>query len=406
MGLFSFFAGKSPEEIEMAGDKYFKVNEFGAAKLEYEKAVRKAVSKFPEKANLISRLDEKLTNARESLARAHLQNSRELGESGNIDEAIDLLKLSLELTADDALKNEITVLIKDLHSHLSSEEPEAAENYLSGAEPFPAEGQRDSDEEYFSILINALPDDIRNAYQNYGPAFKQGYIALNNGDFETAAENLTQAMEAADSGQPLIPLELSTALANLGQYDRAREILTDFIQDDPEEVRAYQGLCDLYWIDQDYEAAIAVIEQCPAPLSETFPIRMLLGETLFQMGRYEDAEALFVACEDRFGENEIVSRALAKTYEAMGNPEKARDIYARILGGCAKCGVRTDPFIQQRYAELCFACGERSERLLNLYLSIMRDDPDNKDSYYQRIYELFEAQGNTAEADRYKSFIQ
>lgn len=406
MGLFSFFAGKSPEEIEMAGDKFFKVKEFGAAKLEYEKAARKAQNKFPEKGNLISRLDEKLTDARESLARIHLQNSRELGESGNIDEAIDLLKLSLELTADDALKNEIADLIKDLHSHLSSEGPEATENYLSGTEPFPAEEQHDSDEEYFSILINALPDDTRNAYQNYGPAFRQGYIALNNGDFQTAEEKLTHAMQEADSGQPLIPLELSTALVNLGQYDRARDILTDFIEDYPEEVRAYQGLCDLYWINQDYDAAIAVIEKCPAPLNETLPIRILLGETLFQMGRYEDAEDLYVACEERFGDNEIVSRALARTYEAMGDPEKARDIYAGILGGCAKCGVRTDPFIQQRYAELCFVCGERSERLLNLYLSIMRDDPDNKDSYYQRIYELFDALGNTEEANRYKSFIQ
>lgn len=406
MGLFRFLAGKSPEEIEMAGDKFFKVNEFGAAKLEYEKAVKKVRSKFPEKGNLIPRLDEKLTNARESLARAHLQNSRELGESGNIDEAIDLLKLSLELTADDALKNEITGLIKDLHSHLVFEDPEATEDYLSGAEPFPDEGQHDGDEEYFSILINALPDDIRKAYQNYGPAFKQGYIALNNGDFQTAAEKLTHAMQAADLDQPLIPLELSTALANLERYDRAREILVDFIEDYPEEVRAYQGLCDLYWLDQDYDAAIAVIEKCPAPLNETFPIRLLLGETLFQMGRYEDAKDMFVACGDRFGENEIVSRALAKTYEAMGNPEKARDIYALILGGCAKCGVRTDPFIQQRYAELCFACGERSERLLSLYLSIMQDDPDNKHSYYQRIYELFEALGNTEEANRYKSFVR
>ncbi|MEZ4549974.1 MAG: hypothetical protein R2860_05040 [Desulfobacterales bacterium] len=84
-------------------------------------------------------------------------------------------------------------------------------------------------------------------------------------------------------------------------------------------------------------------------------------------------------------------------WEAMGK-RKPRDIYARILNGCARCGVRLDPFIRQRYAELCFACGERSERLLNLYLSIIQDDPDNKESHYERVYELYTALGEQAEA--------
>ena len=52
MGMFSFLTGKAPEEIELIGDKFFKTNEFGAAKIEYEKAVKKAKSKFPGKRKL------------------------------------------------------------------------------------------------------------------------------------------------------------------------------------------------------------------------------------------------------------------------------------------------------------------------------------------------------------------
>jgi len=406
MGLFSFLTGKSPEEIELIGDSFFKVKEFGAAKIEYEKAVNKIEKKFPEKENLIQRLYDKIKDSKEALALSHQQNSEHLIESENFSEAEDLLHLAFELTENDSLKEEINSMLKKLHKELVSDDPDDSKMFLSGSEPFPTAEEVGSDEEYFSILCNALPEDARKAYQGYDQAFKHGFIALNNGDFQTAVEKFTESINRSDRHQPLITLELSTAWAHMGQYDRARELLEEFIEANDQEVRAYQMLCDIYWVTENYNDAIALIEQCPVPLSETFPIRILLGETYYQMGRYADAETLLLACENDFGQNEIITRSLAKTYEAMGNLEEARDIYGRLLNGCSQCGVRTDPFIQRRYAELCFACGERSSRLIDIYLSILRDDPDNKDDYHYRIYELYSALGDTAEASRYKAFIE
>lgn len=408
MGLFSFLTGKSPEEIELAGDKFFKAEEFGAAKIEYEKAADKAESKFPEKESLIQRLHGKIQDAKEALATAHLKNSQELIETENVDEAIDLLELALELTQNENLKHDIGDTLTKLQQGIAADAPEGTRMFMSGSEPFPTADEIDSDEEYFSILCNALPDDVQDAYHDYNQAFKQGYIALNNGDFETAVEKFTDSMNDSDVDQPLVPLELATALVHLMEFDRARDLLEDFIeQNGPEnpDVRAYQMLCDIYWVTQNHADAIILIDQCPSPVKESFPIRMLLGETYYQMEKYDEAESLFIDCEKQFGQNELITRALAKTYEAMGNLEKARDIYAQILNGCTRCGVRTDPFIKNRYAELCFACGDRSARLLELYLSILQEDPDNRENYYQRISALYTALGNTAEAARYKAFL-
>ena len=399
MGFFSFLGGKLPEEIELAGDKFFNAGEFGAAKLEYEKAAKKAQTRLPEKESLITRLHQKITDAKESLAAAHLASSRELMASGNTEEAMDLLHLALELTGDDQKKTEIQNII-----HAQPESLLPADD-AAGTEPLMDDEDAAFDDAYFSVLVNALPEDISAAYQGYSPAFRQGYIALNNGDFETAVSQFSLAMDLPDHDQPLIPLELATALVHLNQYDRARHLLEDFMAENPGDIRAYQALCDVFWMLRDFDAAIDLIENCPPPLNDTFPIKMLLGETFYQMEQYEAAKDLFVAIENNAGENEMVSRALARTYEAMGDAETARDIYARILNGCARCGVRTDPYIKQRYAELCFACGERSERLLNLYLSIMQEDPDNKETYYEWIYELYDALGDKAEAARYKSMM-
>lgn len=403
MGMFSFLTGKAPEEIELIGDKFFKTNEFGAAKIEYEKAVKKAESKFPGKENLINRIYEKITDSKEALAKTHLQNSEHLVESENFDEAVDLLELALELTQNETLKQDIQNRLDKLLQAYAPVDPEDSQMFMSEADPFPTAEEIDNDEEYFSILCNSLPVDLKKEYKSYDQSFKQGYIALNNGDFQTAVVKFTDSMNSAAQSQPLVPLELSTALVNLGEFDRARYLLEDFIEKNDQEVRAYQMLCDIYWVMGNYDNAIILIDQCPPSLKETFPILMLLGETCYQMKRYAEAETLFIDCEKNFGQNEIVSRSLAKTYEATGNLEKARDIYEQILNGCTKCGVRSDPFILRRYADLRFACNERSIQLLELYLSILQEDPDNKDDYYQRIFEIYTALGNTAEAQRYQS---
>ncbi len=410
MGLFSFLTGKAPEEIELIGDNFFKAKEFGAAKIEYEKAVNKIKSKFPEKENLLTRLSEKIKSSKEALALAHQQNGEHLIQSQSYAEAEDLLHLAYELTENANLKEKIKTTLKKLHQNIASDfvsdDPVDLKVHMSGSEPFPTTEEIDDDEEYFSILCNPLPEDVRKAYQDYDQVFKQGFIALNNGDFETAVEKFTDSINRSDHEQRLIPLELATAWIHMEQYDRAQNLLEEFIEANDQEIRAYQMLCDIYWVAENYDDAMELIEQCPASVKETFPVRMLLGETYYQMGEYRDAEKLFLECENSSVQNEIVTRSLAKTYEAMGNLEKARDIYVQILDGCTKCGVRSDPFILRRYAELCFACGERTTRLLELYLSILQDDPDNKSESCQRIYELYNALGNPSEANRYLSFIK
>jgi tetratricopeptide (TPR) repeat protein len=401
MGLFSFLTGKAPEEMELAGDKFFKAAEFGAAKMEYEKAAGKAESKFPEKVNLIERLYGKITDAKEALAQKHLENSEHLMESDNCDEALDLLELALELTQNEDLKQDIQNRLNEMNRAFESGDADVSKVYLSGSEPFPSAEETDNDE-YFLILCNSLPEDIRKEYRTYDKTFKKGFIALNSGDFQTAVKMFTESLNAEGRSQPLVPLELSTALVHLNQFDQARTLLEDFIEENNQDVRAYQMLCDIYWVSGNHDNAIILIDQCPSPLKESFPIQMLLGETCFQMERYHEAESLFIACEKDFGPNEILSRSLAKTYEALGDLETARDIYEKILNGCTKCGVRSDPFILRRYAELRFACDERSTQLLELYLSILQEDPDNKDEYFQRIHALYTAMGNTAEAARYQ----
>jgi hypothetical protein len=63
-----------------------------------------------------------------------------------------------------------------------------------------------------------------------------------------------------------------------------------------------------------------------------------------------------------------------------------------------------DPFIKQRYADLCFDSGDYSTRILELYLSLVHEDPGNKTHYYRKISRIYSSLGHEEEADRYRAF--
>jgi tetratricopeptide (TPR) repeat protein len=402
MGLFSFLGGKAPEEIEMTGDAYVRIEEFGAAKIEYEKALQKAQKKCPEKSNLISRLSEKITRANEALAASHLRNAQALIFSENFDEAEGLLHLVLELSNDERVKEKALADLEAMRKNSKTpvfRDHEAVEPMVAHMDH--GEGYKNLDD-YFFLLCSTLPEDVQQEYHRYGRAFKTGYVALNSGDFEKAAVDLETAMREHSIPHSQIPVELATALVHLNRSDEAAGILEKYIDETPGSLRGYQALCEVYWDTGEYESAVDLLNACPDELKAGLPVRMLLGETFYQSGKYAEALNVFEKAMDAFGFNEMIARSLAKSHEAAGNIQQAKTLYGQIMTACRSCQTRTDPFIKGRYAELCFQSGEKSDRLLDVYFSLAQEDPDNKHQYYQRIHQIYEHMGNVDQARRYR----
>lgn len=415
MGLFSIFSGKAPETHEQSGDDYVQSGAFGDARIEYEKALQKIDKKFPEKAPLKSRLNEKLQQASESLARSHMENADALVEAGERDAAGELYTLALDLTNDDAFEQTLSDRLQRMYGEQAetaappsdrAEEPAStaafAENTMAPADEF----SETSADEMFSVLCHALPEEIQDAYAGYGEAFQAGYIALNQGDFQTAIEQLAHAMEENGENPGLIPVELATAYIHIGDADHARQLLEGFVANNPEEIRAYQLLCEIYWEQGQYPAADDLLAAVPASIQDAKAVLLLTGETRFQENALDAAEAAFTRYIDIHGEDEIVCRALAKTREARGDLDSAKQLYAQVINQCSSCGAMVDPFLKQRYAELSFESGDLSPKLLDIYLGLAREDPDNRPLYFHRIARIYEHQGETREAHRYDGFAR
>ncbi len=410
MGLFTIFQ-KSAEDMEAAGDRCFTVGDYGSAKIEYDRALERAEKKSPEKAALIRRLMDKCRQSCEALAGAHLETAGELASTGaHDDEALELIDLALELTDDAGLKKSLVALHHEISGKrkLSGDVPAEAVDALAAEDSMllAEDDEEDETDDYFFILCSTLPDDIRDIYHEFGSAFRQGYAALNQGDFETAVDRLEEAMEAEADPEGFIPLELATALINLGRYDMVRRLMEPYVAYHPEAIRAYQILCDIYWEQRAYEQAGSLLAKSPATIQTSIQIQLLMGETLYLKGDYPAAMRVFSDWLEDNGYHEIMARSLAKTLEADGQIQAARDLYAQIISGCASCGSRTDPFIRRRYAELCYQSGDRSKKLLDLFLSLSQEDPDNNREYFTRIKELYENMGDVREARRFQAMAE
>ena len=404
MGILKIFSGKDPEDYEQKGDNFFETAKYGHAKIEYETALNKLESKSPNNTELKNRLQQKILHSKEALARQHKQTGEELIEAEMFDDAEEIVRLALELTEDKELKGALEAQLQAIHNHSTREEGNNLPDFDINAENKEEEGYQGPEEEYFAALCGSLPEEMRKAYYRYGDTFKVGYVALNQGDFELAADKLSHALEENPEPQSFIPLELATAYLNLHNYEEARGLLEDFIKEHPDSLQGYHLLCEIFWEIKQFDQALEILLSCPEKLFGSLPIQLLKGETLFQAKRYQEAESLCLDYLQSSGWDETIARLLAKTYEALFEKEKACNLYSEIMGQCRGCGARVDPFIKQRYADLCFELGKYSTNILELYLSLVQEDPNNKVYYYQKISQIYSAQGNEQEARRYQLF--
>lgn len=406
MGFFKLFSGKSPQEIEQKADANFKDGAYGQAKIEYEKVISKLEKKPTANPNYKELIEKKLRDTCECLAEEHKKNGLDLISSKCPEEAEELLRLSLELTEDPALINEI----EDLLEKISCNEPDTLPSHVYDDYSDDDDGDEDdyyeAEDDHFAALIHALPEKEQELYFSYGALFKEGYLALNRGDFDTAVIQLSQAMEGHPSGDSYISLELATALINLGRFEEARSLLDRFIIAHPDSIRAYQLMCEIFWENSQFDAAMDLLRSCPEEIVDSLQIYLLKGETLYAAGEHNDAVAYYEKLIDTHGWNELIARSLARTYETLGLRENARDIYAKIMNACTGCGSRIDPYIKERYADTSFETGDHSLKILELYLDLTRENPDNNAHYFQKISAIYEKQGNAKEARRFKSFAK
>jgi len=405
MGLLKKYFSKDPEKIEQKGDAFLKASDWGRAKLEFEKALD-ALEKTSSDDASETRLRDKLVQAKEALAHEHRQAGEDLMETEYYEEAQEFLQLALDLTRDPALISAVEKLMYEIArltaGDIQIKVPQSDQTSLADDETYSG----DQDEETFMALCSTLPEEVQEAYLSYGRSFKTGYLALNRGDFDLAADDLSQALEENPAPDSIIPLELATAYLNLKKLDEARRLLETFLQQHPDALPGYQVLCEVYWEIGAFDQAETLLADCPDDLKHSLAYVLLRGETLSQAGHHPEAASYYQDFMEAYGWNEPLSIALAGTLETLGDLENARDLYAEIMNQCRSCHSRIDPLIKRRFADISFDLGQHSSAIMEMYLSLAQDDPENAPLYFQKISRIYASMGNEEEARRFRVFAE
>lgn len=405
MGLLKKFFSQDPEKIEQKGDAFLKASDWGRAKLEFEKALD-ALEKTSSDDASETRLRDKLVQAKEALAHEHRQAGEDLMETEYYDEARGFLQLALDLTRDPALISAVEKLMHEIArltaGDIQMEVPQSDLTPLADDETYTG----DQDDETFMALCSTLPEEVQEAYLSYGESFKTGYLALNRGDFDLAADDLSHALEENPAPDSIIPLELATAYLNLEKLDEARRLLETFLQHHPDALPGYQVLCEVYWEIGAFDQAETLLADCPDDLKNSLAYVLLRGETLSKAGSHPEAVSYYQDFMEAYGWNEPLAIALAGTLETLGDLERARGLYAKIMDQCRSCHTRIDPLVKRKFADISFDLGQHSSAIMEMYLSLAQDDPENAPLYFLKISRIYASMGNEEEARRFRVFAQ
>jgi tetratricopeptide (TPR) repeat protein len=340
------------------------------------------------------------------LALEHKQTGEDLMEVEHFNESRELLELAMDLSRDRTLVSDIQKLLQKLNS-LTAEDIQVdmpkpgASLQVNDEMSIP-----EKDEDAFMALCGTLPEKVRRAYISYGDPFKSGYLALNRGEFVLATDELSRAMNENPAPDSFIPLELATAYLNLGQLDEARRLLESFLQHQPDALPGYQVLCEVLWEMKAFDNAVDLLDSCPDELKDSVAYFLLRGETLFQAEKYSEAITFYQGFLKNYGWNESVAKALAQTFEVLGEFEEARKLYTDIMNQCSSCHTPIDPLIKRKFADLSFDLGQHSPSILETYLSLAQEDSENTPFYFKRVSRLYGSLGNEEEARRFQAFAE
>ncbi|MDJ0783595.1 MAG: hypothetical protein QNJ22_16590 [Desulfosarcinaceae bacterium] len=398
MPLWKLFAGPSAEKLTRQAEALLQQAQWGPAKVALERALAKTTDPVAR-----DRLQVEIGTCCDHLASDHLKQAALLAEGGHHRDAGELIQLALEVARDPRLKERARRDGEQLGAAAHTEIPAPVVLPPERRDRSPAEmGVAPADEATFWALIGTLPEDMQAAYEAYGEPFRSGYLALNQGDFHRAVRRLEAAHRDHPQAGTYIPLELAAAYAHVGRGAEACRLLEVFLRYHPDILPAYQLYCDLLWEMQAFDAVEELLSAVPDDLLDSVALVLLRGENFLRSGRFDVGIRFLRDVLDRFGWHEPVAQLLATTLAEAGESTAARSLYGEIMHRCQSCHSRVDPMVKHRYAELSFADGQRDTALLELYLSLAQDFPDQAKLYFQRVSAIYADQGYVQEAERFR----
>ncbi|MEM8605506.1 MAG: tetratricopeptide repeat protein [Myxococcota bacterium] len=360
MGFFKKLFAVDPTALEEKGDTLFENEEFGPAKLTYEKA-RDAAGE-----DAAERLSDKIAHCTDGIARGRIAQARDYLAQGEVALAGDELRGALEVAASDTLRSEAQELLDSL------EAADAREQAVS---------EELSDEERLAVIAGQWEDAQADEYEGYGQPLFDALIKMQAEHYDESRSTLEALASEAESPRYLW-LEVGRARLLTDDVEGARAALERFVGSLHDGEGGETKLVALFTLARladeagEFEEATDHFESAVAAMPDDYRPYLAMGSFLRNKGHHDEAlevlqtaldlsrtaapdwrllEELGLAHEaaakpdeaTKFLEQVVefftqrqetdlpppTATKLASLYESQGKPERAADLYRTLSQG-------------------------------------------------------------------------
>ena len=210
------------------------------------------------------------------------------------------------------------------------------------------EDKRQAEKHYFESKKHVSAAQYDLAYESISKAillnskeqkyhYVIGNILLQKGDIEEAKKQFVIAVKI-DESVPIPYIGLATLYVNIGDFDMAKIYIDKALALDPKEPYVNQFVGCYYFERKEYKLALEFFEKVFAAGADFLHVKGLLGQTLVELERYEEAIPYLSAYLE---EEKTDRRAIARAYLAFAKADMAYggDEYIAAL----VAGLEMDP---------------------------------------------------------------
>lgn len=336
--VFGLFSKKSTQEKALEkGKKLADRQNYSEALSWYEEVLDKdpAVTEARKGARL----------CREKLVEKNLHEAECFGQF-DVDKAREHALLALTLAGkEDDLKKRATTLLNSIGPSKASkktvvkeeeEKPKRLFEPSCGGCASPSCGDAHGEEieenfeDVYYLYLESMPEHEKHLFENLSNVFREGYVALQQGELELAAKRLKEA-EKVDAGSPAVAYTRGLLEGLQGQMEAARKYYEKALGAAPDYTSAlYAVAATLRELHRPAEAVPLLKSRLEVSPKDREAI-LLLGASYLDLGNLDEAEETLTELYLSDAKtNSTVAFLWARLKEAQGDPEGAIRAYQII----------------------------------------------------------------------------
>ena len=388
MSLFKKLFSADAEALAKKADRLYADEDYGPAKLAYEKAIAAS----PEHAR--AALAEKARLCTNGIAQQRIQEARAYLAQGSIELAVQELEGALEVASDESLRGEAQELLDGLEAQEAQEQATAPDL---------------TDEERVALLMGQWDETQAEEYEAYGDVFIEALLAMHNERFDEARAELDALLTAAAEPRYLW-LEVGRARLLADDAPAGKEAFERFLgalQDDEggeTKLAANLALARIAGDANEFEKAMGYFEGAVHALPEDYRPYLAMGAFLRDTGHADEAlDVLRTSLElgKKAGIDWRLLEEIGLASELAGKPDEARSFLEQVIEFFTNHQITDFPPTTATALAKLYEADGRLDRAADLYRALsLGSDKEQHARYHYEAGRLLLALGLTEEARR------